>query len=427
MREHEDFKFDALFQKVKLINERYKKEASATGENFNIFSIMNMEYNEVYTHSAIIGELLNPKGTHGFGDKFLIEFINILNNNFKIEIKEFSKLTSEKIVERSISLFNDWDEITGGRIDIIIEDKEQILLIENKLLASDQSFQLIRYYNYAKTKNKDFYIVYLTLDGKLVGHEEKFINKNNQEVNGKNFNFQDKSNYEKSKAENKQNCHQCLYYPISYRSEILKWIEKCIDITKEIPLISETLKQYRNNLKYITNQTISQKMSEELVNEMKNSIGESFEIANNIHALKLSLYSEFFDCIETFATSNGMVVDKTYIHQKKDQGLYLTPDSWKNKGITIGIIFENDYNGLFYGVLFESNFPEVNKAEIINKLKLEDYNTSDLWIWKFAEEANWSCDAKIWQDVAEGSDSKIYREITEGIIKIVRIQEESNV
>lgn len=45
----------------------YAKQRELSGENFNIFSIMSMESDEVFTHSAIIAELLNPKGSHSLG------------------------------------------------------------------------------------------------------------------------------------------------------------------------------------------------------------------------------------------------------------------------------------------------------------------------------------------------------------------------
>lgn len=53
----------------------YEKHKELSGENFNIFSIMGMESDEVFTHSAIISELLNPKGSHGLGSKPLELFI----------------------------------------------------------------------------------------------------------------------------------------------------------------------------------------------------------------------------------------------------------------------------------------------------------------------------------------------------------------
>ena len=53
----------------------YEKHAELSGEKFNVFSIMGMESDEVRTHSSIIGELLNPKGSHSLGSKPLELFI----------------------------------------------------------------------------------------------------------------------------------------------------------------------------------------------------------------------------------------------------------------------------------------------------------------------------------------------------------------
>lgn len=65
-----DHKLNQLLQNVAIIQEKYDEEAKANGENFNIFAVMNMEHSEVSTHSAIIGELLNPNGSHGQKDFF---------------------------------------------------------------------------------------------------------------------------------------------------------------------------------------------------------------------------------------------------------------------------------------------------------------------------------------------------------------------
>ncbi len=97
-------KLQHLLNNVAIISKKYNDIAKTTGESFNIFSIMNMEWNEVYTHSAIIGELLNPNGSHNFGSIFLDSFLAILNKKFGIEIKPFQKLVDEKICERTISL-----------------------------------------------------------------------------------------------------------------------------------------------------------------------------------------------------------------------------------------------------------------------------------------------------------------------------------
>lgn len=66
-------------------NKKQRIEKERRGDFFNIFSILKVERNEVYTHSAMLCELLNPKGSHGMSDKFLlkkstfVQFKNTLN------------------------------------------------------------------------------------------------------------------------------------------------------------------------------------------------------------------------------------------------------------------------------------------------------------------------------------------------------------
>lgn len=56
----------------------------------------------------------------------------------------------------------DWEEVSGGRVDIRIECKNNIFLIENKIYAGLQQLQLERYLNACTdTKHK---VVLLTLD-----------------------------------------------------------------------------------------------------------------------------------------------------------------------------------------------------------------------------------------------------------------------
>lgn len=50
---------------------KYKEIFEKTGENFNIFKILRIETEEVFTHSRFLCELLNPKGSHGKGSLFL--------------------------------------------------------------------------------------------------------------------------------------------------------------------------------------------------------------------------------------------------------------------------------------------------------------------------------------------------------------------
>jgi len=218
----------SLIELVSTINNKYKDVAEITGENFNVFKILKIESNEVKTHSAFLAELLNPKGSHGKKEKFLGHFVSQLGiDNFDIK-------SAIAEVEYFIGLKT---ETTGGYIDILVTDNNRNrIIIENKIYAGDQENQLIRYHNFDKTKN----LYYLTLEK----HEasEKSV--------GKSLRMGEE------------------YKTISYKSDIIKWLEVCLKESVDHPLLRETIKQYINLIKYLTHETMNNEMQNEVTNRI---------------------------------------------------------------------------------------------------------------------------------------------------------------
>ncbi|MCT7549976.1 PD-(D/E)XK nuclease family protein [Aliarcobacter butzleri] len=198
-----------LYGKIELIEELQKHR----GDEFNIFSILKMEKLEVNTHSSFLYELINPNGTHYQGDKYLRIFIDKV-----LEIDDFDFENAK--VERET--FTN----TSRRIDFTIENKDYYIAIEMKIDATDQDNQLSDYFEYAKKQNKSFFkVYYLTLNGR--------------DASDKSFENQKIIDYEK----------------ISFQFHILNFIEKCIEKSVSLPIIRESLIQYKNLILKITNQT----------------------------------------------------------------------------------------------------------------------------------------------------------------------------
>lgn len=123
-----------------------KDEKALRGEQFNIFGLLGVSSSEVRLHSAILGELLNPKGSHGAGSRFLLEFI-------KQNIPQWGKFTEEQLDNATVDLevpIGEKTDDAGGRIDIRIVIGDKAIIIENKIYAGDQDAQLLRYHNYGK-------------------------------------------------------------------------------------------------------------------------------------------------------------------------------------------------------------------------------------------------------------------------------------
>src|SRR5690606_14530268 len=102
---------------VSSLLEIYNLKRELSGENFNIFSIMSMESDEVFTHSALLAELLNPKGSHGLGERPLMLFIEqFLDQDYPMDTKSASCRKEEHIG------FTNEASTEGGRVDIVVKD-----------------------------------------------------------------------------------------------------------------------------------------------------------------------------------------------------------------------------------------------------------------------------------------------------------------
>lgn len=225
----------SLFDKICLLNQAYKRLEDEKGESYNLFKVIDMTSNETSVHSAFLADLLNPKGLHHMGDVFLRLFTDEFLNDISFS-------TETAVVEREKHI-GPVTATTGGRLDIIVTDADRkAIIIENKIYASDQENQLIRYHNYAEKNTSEHKLFYLSLDGTV--HDE------------------DKT----AKHDNKELIEEEHYFTISYESDILKWLEQCREKVVDKPLIREGISHYINLIKHLTNQTISKEMEKDLKN-----------------------------------------------------------------------------------------------------------------------------------------------------------------
>ncbi len=264
--------FHNLFLEIASITQRYEQIARTTGENFNIFRTLGIQSKEVRLHSAFIAELLNSKGTHGQNALYLKLFLD----HFGLE--NFDPDNSEAFVEYFTGRISE-DGREGGNIDILITDNSNnCIVIENKIYADDQIAQLFRYHNHGSKNYQHTSLLYLTLDGKDASESSR-----------------------KELEENK-------YQRISYSVDILSWLEKCLKESVTLPMIRETIHQYINLIKYLTNQSIINAMG----NEIKKLLCENPEYLSSIpaiisgyEALKNEILDNFFKILEKQLNERG--------------------------------------------------------------------------------------------------------------------------
>lgn len=362
-----------LLNQVATINKKNAEILDATGGRFNIFRICGVNHYE-NTHSSILAELLNPQGSHSLKNQFLDAFLETIGKSFTL--KDFD--TTNATVHTEYVTDN-------GRIDILIKDhKKNAIIIENKIYACDQPKQLIRYNVYAegefKDKNKDkeennkkYQIYYLTLFG--------------------------------SEA-SEQSAGDVIYHTISYAETIIQWLDKCIALAVRLPLVRETLIQYSNHIKQLTNQDMSNKNQEEITSLLAkfHDLKAIQSIYFNYHKIFDQIAKDYFNPkMDDYANEK----DLKYHYENSDEyhiNFYLRKKNWK-ENFYISFEFEKG-KGYYYGIFNgnENQLSDENRKKLREKLQ-ERFNSEiqEAALWPYYEYIP-SLSIETWESDVRDSD-----------------------
>jgi len=374
----------SFLNEVKALCDEHDKFIQESGEGFNIFSILNIETNEL-CHSSFIAELLNPKGRHDFGDTFLKLFIKEVDKNPIGKITLNTKESKVVIEEFIGNISENWEE--GGRVDIVIKDnQDEVLIIENKIYAIDQKNQLVRY----KKGYPHAIIFYLTPFG------------------------EDVDCYSKGDMMNSKD-----YFLISYEIQIVKWLEAClkeIDNKQPYQLI---INQYLVLVKKLTSNSFEANLNRQVVELMSKHVSETFTIYNNlknerdldkykvftqsnIYDLKNKLFIEFMDEIEKECKNKEFEFLKNWEYDRNtDYGFYITPKN-KNK---IRFLFQHgDFVGFYYGI-------ETDNTNI----ESDGFITYNNLLWRYWDEdpKKFGNKQEDWEDISLKENGKIFKRVFE--------------
>lgn len=349
-------KLIALNGKIETIEELSKHK----GDKFNIFSILGIQRKEVETHSFLLYELMNPKGSHFQKELYLKIFIEEV---LKIDDFEFNcvKIDREKIIPNS-----------NRRIDFTIENNKYYIAIEMKIDANDQKEQIFDYYKYLENQCKEPKLYYLTLDGKEASENS-------------------------SKG--------VEYEKISFSYHILNFIEKSIEKSASLPIIRESLIQYQNTIKNITNQT-TQELQMEAIKIIDNPqiARATTELSKSLSYAwgekELYFWDKLEDKIKEYLSSNslekkGWIISFYDNEIKSDKLSYIVTNVWKHIYITKDDFYFRICSqrvGNFFYQMDEDN-EAIDIDEIAQKLNF--LNKSKDVRWKFTNlegELNFSKD-----------------------------------
>lgn len=284
-----------------------------TGGNFNLFQTLGVSHYEM-AHSALIAELLNPKGTHGQGSLFL----KLLLNSLAItNVRGFpAHFDVDRATVRTEVYIGPKTQTTGGRLDIEISDHNgNKIIIENKIYAEEQENQIKRYSAHG-------FLIYLTL---FEVDLSKIRNKDDRRVQF-----------------------------ITYEQSIRDWLIECRKEAATLPLLRESITQYLNLILLLTHQNSNSRMNTQLTDEVLSN-PEFFEafiaIRNADHAIRSKILREFINRISEKCPDDFKPTGLLGCEFKAQDGFAFHTGSLKQLNLIAVIAFDgSNYNGCYFGI-----------------------------------------------------------------------------
>jgi len=370
----------------------YEKQLTqATGEHFNVFEILRIGSREVTTHSPMLVELLNPNGRHGMGPQFLEIFVKqpfVKKLSLDLEVDLTTRVRPEFPTGPKC-------EESGGRIDILISDNNSNeLVIENKINTTDKDNQLNRYLH-DRPRAK---VLYLTLDGDEPG----------EAVSSK---------------------HSARFARVSYKNDIINWLEACYKEAARLPLVRETIAQYINLIKVLTGQNTNSRMNHQITKSIlrdKDSLEAYFTLLGSkehvINELLRILEGQFKDIgAECGLQAHFDPSDFRSIHD----GSWFFDEKMKERDLCICFQFnQNNFRGLDFGIARLTNEEKDAPRTDVTTLFESIFGQCKVNAWWLAykswpERGDWWNDGTF-QHILTGEFKKDLKENVKKLAKILR-------
>ncbi len=347
---------DLLLQEIQLLRQRIEQEEKAN-QTYNILRVIRKSSDEVNLHSKIIADLLNPGGSHHSGDFFLYSFLEIAG----ISVQPAIPVTVLR---------------EHNYIDVFIRIGDHIIIIENKIYASDQDRQLEKYWKYCRSLDgvKTINVVYLSPDG---------------------HNPSDVSLGEELKLDE--------VTIISYKYHIFEWLKLCIRESARHPELRESLVQYREIVNEISGRPIDMKYEKELVqilmknDNLKNALIIKDGMAATFSHIQKNIWGDFEKRLENSGYSIGSLDAKTWSHEFIDR-FYRNEQKSRYYGLSIYVEnYSDEYHlehrveiehQIYHGFLLVDKDGQVvivdneELKDLANNIKLinDRYNSNTRWL-----------------------------------------------
>lgn len=349
-----------IIDKVSEILEEYQGDRDKRGLDYNIFTLMDIERDEVTTHEHMIYTILNDRRNLNLREEIVESFL--INMGLS---KSFSNEKWD--VERQYYTEN------NGIMDLFFRTSghsKKCVVVELKVDAVDQPKQLKRYEEYVLenfykgNSNRNHRIIYLTLDGR---------NPSGQSC--------EDMQYPKKLLRN------------SFGENLLPWLESCVEKCKEYDVDSSYIQQYKI---LVTKLTEEESMEKDIAGLIKSSeeMKACLALEKALPIIKGQILYKFMDTINVEMQKKGCeVLDENYAYEDDDCAVdyydgrahfpcfvyRIKEFTSRNKKVTLSLAVDVDTVGFEYYIGY---FDECNKS--INN---EQFKKSNKRINQSVEEA----------------------------------------
>lgn len=360
-----------LLRDINIVRKKFE-EREKNEDNFNMFTILRKESDEVYLHSRFLSALLDPNGPHKLGTIFVKSFLDRIESDFEYD-------------EKSLEVYpNNQNRSEYKEIDICFIDRvaKKAVMVENKIYHEDTNHedkgQLENYYGRLIEEDKipedGIEVYYLTLDG----HEPS---EDSVKLSGKYPNLQDKV--------------KC----ISYFVEILEWLRTIVKECYNKPSLRESIIQYIKIVENMTNNDISideRKEITSLIGMNEDNLMSAKLLIDNFNHVKWHTTYDFCNELESELRNRGFEILHKPVEDDITNLVHGGPIKRKvdlvftvRKG-EIPVWIRADFTDwLYWGVCNDKEEEIKVSKEISSKIKSfvsdnKEFTQEDIWLcWKY--------------------------------------------
>ena len=270
--------YEKLLRAVVKISDRYDEIYRITGENFNVFQVLDVGEKERFI-CRVLRELLSPSGSHYQGILFLRPFVK--------KVLGLNEIPDDELMKAKV--FCEYTTSKRRFIDIAIETANYFIAVEVKINAGDSDKQCRDYYEEAQRHCADenhAKIVYLTTDGRKPAPKS---------------------------ASGKEIC-------ISFEKDIHEWLEECLSYPEIEYAVSvrEVMRQFLKTTERFTNQIKEDKKMElvELITKSPENFRAVIELKNALPSAVECMRKKFLEAVILILKSWGIEYEKLDIEDR---------------------------------------------------------------------------------------------------------------